>query len=321
MKVHLPNSAFIGNIEGFLRNFDPFDSEKLEITANKNWISLHPLALSMIAILGLSVKDENVLCEKLEATSKHYLERMGLFKFLGIDSGMRITSHESAGRFIPLTQIKNTDELGDLLTEMIPLLHLSPEQTDPIRYILSEMVRNVLEHAQSPHGAVLSAQYHSKSNMIRIGIADTGVGIKSTITRSHVADTDLDALRLALTPGITGTTSREGGTDWNAGAGLFFTKSIAAVNRTHFMLYSGDALYKLLKPSKTQSFQLNADPFDDRHTKKEHLPQWQGTAVGIDIALDTSDQFNVLLDSLRSVWSSAIQKRKQARRKIEPKFI
>ena len=34
--------------------------------------------------------------------------------------------------------------------------------------------------------------------------------------------TDIDAIKLALTPGISGTTRQEGGTDDNAGAGLFF---------------------------------------------------------------------------------------------------
>ena len=321
MKIHLPNSAFIGNIEAFFRGFDPLNPGTLEITANKKWISLHPLVLSMIAILGLGVRDESVFCEKLEATSKHYLERMGLFKFLGIESGMNITLHEPAGRFIPLRQIRNTGELVGVLTEIIPLLHLSPKHAEPIQYVFSEMVRNVLEHAQSKQGAVLSAQYHARSNMIRIGIADIGVGIKKTISQSYLVHSDLEAIRLALMPGITGTTAREGGTERNAGAGLFFTKSIAAVNRTHFVLYSGDALYNLLKYKKDQAFQLHADPFDDRHTVKEGLPRWQGTVVGIDISLDATNEFDQLLESLREVYSAAVRARKKARRKVEPRFV
>ena len=48
-----------------------------------------------------------------------------------------------------------------------------------------------------------------------------GVGIKTTIATVHRVISDSDAIRLALTPGITGTTRRIGGTDYNAGAGLF----------------------------------------------------------------------------------------------------
>lgn len=79
--------------------FDPSDPETLEITANKNWISIHPLVLCMVAILGFFVVDEDVLCEKLEAASKHYLERMGLFKFLETpELGASVETKKPPGR-------------------------------------------------------------------------------------------------------------------------------------------------------------------------------------------------------------------------------
>ena len=90
MRIHLPNSAFLGNIDPFLRSFDSSNPNRLEITENKKWISIHPVVLSMVASLGLSMGAKNIHCEKLEATSKHYLERMGLFKLLGIKSNIKI---------------------------------------------------------------------------------------------------------------------------------------------------------------------------------------------------------------------------------------
>jgi len=320
MRIHLPNSAFLGNLDPFLRNFDSSNPKRLEITANKKWISIHPVILSMAAALGLKVGKLNVHCEKIEATSKHYLERMGLFSFLGIKSNIKITKHEPAGRFIPLTQIKNSNELTKFITEMIPLLHLEPKQAEPIRYIVSELVRNVLEHSQSNSGAILSAQYYKKSNTIRIGIVDTGVGIKKAINKSHNALTHLEAIRLALTPGITGTTRREGGTEFNAGAGLFFIKSIAKVNRDFFVIYSGKAMYKLLKsePGKKHT-RLYADPFKDRHSKDEDFPSWNGTIVGIDISLDATKKFSILLDLIREIYVKTVRERKKAKYK-RPRF-
>jgi len=320
MKIHLPNSAFLGNIDPFFRGFDPSNPDKLEITANEKWISVHPIVLSMIVALGLTVKPENILCEKFEATSKHYLVRMGLFKLLHIASDINIVEHEAAGRFIPITQIRTSDELTKFIAEMIPLLHLEPEQAKTLGYIVSELVRNVLEHAESEHGAILCAQYYKKSNSIRIGIADTGVGIKTTINRSYSAKTDLEAIQLALTPGITGTTTREGGTEQNAGAGLFFIKSIASVNRDFFVIYSGHGFYKLLKKQPTKKLSLNADPFDDRHSNDQDLPFWRGTLVGVDITLDQTAEFSMLLHVIRGTYSTAIKERKKARHK-KPKFI
>ena len=316
MKIYLPNSAFLGNIDPFLRGFDPSGPDFLEITANDKWISVHPLVLSMITALGLTIKNSsNIHCEKFEAKSRHYLVRMGLFKILNLLSDINVVEHEAAGRFIPITQIRTSTELTKFISEMIPLLHLEPEQAKTIGYIVSELVRNVIEHAKTDKGAILCAQYYKKSNSIRIGIADTGVGIRATINQSYRAETDLEAIQLALRPGITGTTRREGGTAQNAGAGLFFIKSIASVNRDFFVVYSGNGFYKLLKKRPAKRLSLNADPFKDKHSKENDLPFWQGTLVGVDITLDQTEEFSLLLDAIRKTYSTAVRERKKARYK------
>lgn len=310
MNIHLPNSAFLGNIDPFLRSLDTSQPTQLEITANKQWISVHPIVLCMAAAMGGSLRPQAISCEKLEATSKHYLERMGLFRLLGLPSAIKIKEHEAAGRFIPLTRITTSQELTNFVTDIIPLLHVQPKQAATIRYVMSELVRNVLEHAQAKQGALVCAQFYKKSNTIRMGVVDRGVGIKSTITRFHPASSHLEAIRLALMPGITGTTGREGGSELNAGAGLFVLKSIAKTSHGFFVMYSGNALYKMLKNSTVQ---LYADPFRDRHTSQEDLPFWQGTVVGIDIPLDTTEEFTTLLDLIWGVYLKTIRERKKER--------
>lgn len=311
MKIHIPNSAWLGNIDPFLRSFDTSVPGRLEITAHKQWISVHPLVLSMVAALGLSCGPGHVMSEHLEAKSKHYLKRMNLFDLLNIDTGITIEEHEPPGRFIPLTQISNNDQLTQFITDVIPLLHLQPEQAQPIRYVISELTRNVFEHSESKIGAILCAQYFKKTNRISIGIVDRGVGIKKTITNAWPAKSDGEAIRLALTPGITGTTRRIGGTDYNAGAGLFFIKSIAKVNRDFFVLYSGAALYKLLKTQRAVKIRLYGDPYRDKHSKSEDFPYWQGTAVGVDISLDSREEFSELLRLIRDTYSKTIKERRK----------
>lgn len=295
------------------------DPYHLHISANKKWISLHPVVLSIVAALGLKLSSNKIQFEDLEAKSKHYLKRMKLFKTLGIDSKMSIKSHEASGRFIPITQIQDSIQLTDFLNDFVPLLHLDPKSAETIKYIISELVRNVLEHANAPTGAIVSAQYYTKSNSIKLGIVDTGVGIRHTISYSHQPDNDLDAIRLALTPGITGTTNLEGGTAQNAGAGLYFIKSIATVNKNFFMIYSGNSMYKLLKRPSQKTI-LYADPFKDRHSFKDNLPSWQGTVVGVDLSLDQTAEFSHLLQLIRNSYTKAIQERKTKSIK-RPKFI
>ena len=319
MKIYIPNAAWLNSIDPFLEGFDSGNPDKLEIVFHKKWMSIHPMVLSMIAAIGLTISPEHIKCMDLEAKSKHYLERMGLFNFLGIKSGIKITEHEPAGRFIPLTRIKTSKELTKFTTEVTPLFHLKPIHAEPLRQVFYELIRNVLEHSLSPHGAIVSAQYYSKSNTIRIGIADTGLGIWKTINRSYNPKNDLEAIRLALMPGITGTTPKEGGTTENAGAGLFIIKSIASVNRDFLVIYSGRAMYKLLKRTG-KKITLHADPFNDRHKKRNDLPDWNGTVVGIDLSLDTTQEFSLILKYIHETYHQAIKERKKAKYK-KPQFI
>lgn len=319
MKIHLPNSAFLGNLDAFLRNFDPSISESLEITANQKWLSLHPLVLSMVAALGLTVDPKRIKFDTPEATSAHYLVRMGLFKMMRVPCEIEIEEHAPEGRFIPLTQIRTSDEASTFVTEMIPLLHLdNPDHAQTIGHIITELVGNVLDHAHSRNGAILCAQYYKKSNSIRIGIADSGRGLKSTINRSHAADTDIEAIRLALWPGITGTTRKKGGTPQNAGAGLFIIKSIASVNRDLFVIYSGSGFYKMLPRKKGSPLRLKSDPFADRHSKGGVFPRWTGTVVGIDITLNQTQEFKVLLEAVSEAFYKA---RKTTPKRRKPVFL
>ena len=247
---------------------------------------------------------------------------MKLFDNLNIPFDGSYIEHESSGRFIPLRIVRDSQEKTQLITDIIPLLHLQsePEQAKTIGYIITELVDNVLEHANTSIGAIVCAQYYPRSNCIRIGIADTGIGIREAINQSHAASTDIDAIQLALWPGITGTTTKEGGTEYNAGAGLFFIKSIASVNRDYFVIYSGNAFYKMLKKSDRMRLRLNADPFTDKHTKDNSLPYWKGTVVGIDITLDQkAAQFSLLLKAIRDTYSTSVKERRKTHYKA--KFI
>jgi len=322
MRFYIPNSAFLGNINHFLNKFDPSEPDKLEITANPKWISVHPVVLCMIAAIGQPVNPKNITC-KIEAASGHYLQRMGLFDFLGIDSGMRIEEHEPAGRFIPLTQISSSDDLTHFLREMVPLLHLNPDYVKPIQYTISELVRNVLEHAYTDAGAIVAAQYFKKTNTIRIGIVDTGIGIQASIRGSHSVSSDQEAIKLALTPGITGTTRNPGGSEQNAGAGLFFIKTIAFFNRDPFVVYTGGTMYKLKKRVPNNNVVLKADPFADRHSTESQLPYWQGVVVGIDIGLNNAHRFGEVISVVQEFYFQSVKEKKKAhyKRLKKPKFI
>ena len=324
MQIYLPNSAFLGNIDTFLHSIENNNEDVLKVTFNKKWMSLHPVVLSMVGALGVYFKENNKKiicdgCDGIEKTSENYLEKMGLLKILKAKS-IKPYEYEPAGRFIPLTRITNSKELGTMITDMIPLLHTTPQQAEPIEYIISELVRNVFEHSESPIGAIVCAQFFKKSNRISIGIVDLGLGIKSTLSRSHRVDNDIIGLRLALTPGITGWSKNPRGTEFNAGGGLFFIKSIAMVNRDFFVIYSGNAMYKLLKIPDKKIVKLNVDPFVDKNSRHSNFPYWNGTVVGVDISLKRHEKFDVLLKFIRDAYRLDVKKRKRGKLK-KARFI
>lgn len=289
---------------------------------HERWVAVHPAVLSFTACVADLITREGGHHEGVvhNIRSVPYLIRMGLFEHVRIDHGIKIEAHEEAGRFIPIHRITNSHDLSDFIVNMIPLLHAEPNQVEPIRYVISEIARNVLEHSQSEGGAFLCAQYFRSSGVLSIGVADAGIGIQRAMTRFHHVPTAWDALILALRPGITGTTARMGGTDYNAGAGLFFTKSIACASRNYFVLYSGDALFKLKPIQQGQEVILYANPLMDHHTGRTDMPWWQGTLVGIDIELERGIMFGVLMRAIRKAFSVDVQKKKKAKFK-RPRFV
>ncbi len=275
----------------------------------------------MIGSLGKSVDPDKISCEPILAPSGHYLTRMGLFKFIGVNPVCKvIVEHEPAGRFIPVTQVKNSGDLDRFLKELVPLLHLPGETTRvrAIQHIFSELIRNVLEHSLSPNGAVVCAQYFKSSNRIAIGVVDGGIGLKKSLRQSYPVVDDKEAIRMALTPGITGTTNKPGGTAQNAGFGLFLIKSIAFVGSDFFTIISGESMYKLLQ-RKTTNIKLNGNPFNDRHSMLA-IPKWNGVAVGVDISLDSTEEFRSLLDNIHRFYAKEVKGQRNERYK-KPRFI
>lgn len=322
MIIHLSHRDYLRNFESFLRSFDSTKPEELKITTHAKWVNVHPVVLTIIAALAKTINPESISIDEITATSGHYLDRMGLFNFIGKKSPFSIAEHEPAGRFIPLTQIRTQEEQTQFITEMIPLLHLAPHHADAIKYTVGELVRNVLEHSGAKNGAFVAAQYYQTTNIVRLGICDTGVGIRKTIIRSWPAKTDIDGIKLALTPGITGTTRREGGNEANAGAGLFFIKSMAMVSRDYFVIYSGSGLYKLTKRDKrTKGLpRLRANPAEDKHSETNSAPNFPGTVVAIDISLNETSEFTALLSVIRSAYTQAVKERRKERFR-QPKFV
>ncbi len=322
MKVFLSNQGNLRNFRSFVNSLDLSDPSKLEISTHDKWVTVHPANLVIAAALAIQVGKENATIIGQVPETGLYLDRMGLYDLTKTNSPFNYHKKEETGRFVPIKIIKTADNQSRFITDMIPLLHLSEKNATIVKYIIGELVRNVIEHSFAQNGAIVAAQYYKKTNRVSIAICDTGIGIWKSMNNYWHPRTDLDAIKLALTPGITGTTRKEGGTADNAGAGLFFIKSIAKIARNYFVIYSGSGEYTLLKYKKRVKGmpRLYADPDRDSHNETDNAPSFQGTVVAVDISLDETSEFNDLLANIGEVYDQSIRERKRKKYR-QPKFI
>lgn len=322
MHIHFSNQGNLRNFKSFVESLDLSNPEKLEITTHDKWVTVHPANLVVAAALAVKVgKVKAEISGKVPETGR-YLDRMGLYQLVKTPSPFVYHKKEEAGRFVPIKIIKNSGDQSKFITDMIPLLHLKEKNAIVVKYIIGELVRNVLEHSYTENGAIVAAQYYKKTNRVSIGICDNGIGIWKSLNTYWHPKNDIEALKLALTPGITGTTYKEGGTAENAGAGLFFIKSIAKISRSYFVIYSGRAEYTLLKHDKRIKGlpRLYADPNRDPHSETNNATNFQGTLVAVDISLDETQELKELLSNIGDVYDKAIRERKRKKYR-KPKFI
>lgn len=311
MKIHFTNQGTLKNFRNFAETLDFGKLGELSISMDERWVNANPAQLALTAALALEVGKEHTKIEGKAPTSARYLDRMGLYDFVSTPSPFEEYDHkEPSGRFIPLTIIKDGAGQSRFVTDMIPLFHLDAQNSRILSYIVGELVRNTLEHSYARNGAIVAAQYYKKSNRVSFAICDTGIGLWKSLQVWHPR-TDKDAIQLALMPGISGTTRRLGGTAENAGAGLFFIKSIAKISRGYFMIMSGNAEYTLLKSRPDVKNKLFADPFMDHHAFSDKISRFNGTLVAVDFKLDKTQDFTELLAEIREVYETALVERKK----------
>lgn len=320
MHVTLPNRAYLADLERFLRRMVDDGSADFTLELGEGLFSVHPLVLCMLGAMAdhaeFSDANTTVTIDK-PTSSARYLQRMKLFEAMELPVNMPLVEHDPSGRFIPVTRIQDNAELNRFVLDFVPLLHAKPDEADSVKYVLYELVRNVLEHSASPAGALAAAQVTKKGRLL-VAVADSGVGVRKSLSRSHRVDTDRAAVELAFRPGVTGTTSRYGGNDTNGGAGLFFMKAMATVSRHHMVMVTGDTMMKLLTVPSRQTPVIHEDLSSDRVRWIDLDVPFHGTAVGIDITVEETVRFSSLLKEIREVYH--VKVKKDNKKRFSPRF-
>lgn len=187
-----------------------------------------------------------------------YLSRMDFFteeirwcRSPGID----MNRLDETGRFVPIRNLRDQRETPEAAKQIVQCLEVaSAASANTIKYALSEIIDNALQHSESATGTYVAAQFFPKLDCVDAVIVDTGIGIRQHLARHpqyRGLHDDVEALRIALTPNVTGTyipDRAEGRMPYeneNQGIGLSVTDQIAKRSgKGVIYVWSGKALYR-----------------------------------------------------------------------------
>ena len=218
----------------------------------------------------------------------NYAAHMGFYQCCGFEVGNPPGKAKGSNTYLPVTILKveelreqarrDAREVGDVIEERSQQLAriLTQEElgatTEVLAYSLREMIRNVVEHSQSPEVAYC-AQYHPLKKQAELAILDMGVGVRATLTQNpHLTvHDDREALNLAVMPGISskmykGIKKRDYDVWQNSGYGLFVVSRLCG-HEGKFLIVSGDKALSL-KPDM----------------REYHEAKFSGTAVRLNLS-------------------------------------
>ena len=171
-----------------------------------------------------------------------------------------------------ITQMLNTirDYALDLPTDLIR------GYEDAVRYIISELTYNALEHGfNSQIPSLLQFNWYRDKNQLSFILADLGIGIKNHLEQTYAPFTsNTDAIAMALEPEISGTFGVNVGPykqQNNAGMGLYLSSNLGKTLEADMYIVSGDGV-------------AHISPLDVTYTTLENA--WPGTFIYMTIGFD-----------------------------------
>ena len=252
--------------------------------------------VAVVAVLAILKKTGARILPQIERQHK-YLQRIDFFRIARPNVALKESfTRKEEKTFTRIQTISaTTSELNiakNICFDILKNVEMkkgrsSSEKLDNIKatitYALGEIVRNVIQHSES-QGFVFS-QYFPKRDIIRIGIADCGIGIRESFRRNNSEffdperDDDVSMLQKALQDRTSSKFNVPGsyGLPDNQGVGLTRVDSICELLYGSFFIASGGVCYS--RSGKNAGYEV--------------LPStaFPGTVVGIEISSFQLDNY------------------------------
>lgn len=194
-----------------------------------------------------------------ECPAFRYLQRINFFAVCGLQLAEDFRRHDAGSRFVELRRIggQGSAEVAELSTDIAHCISPDaaevddPEQSglfDVIEYSVSELALNVKQHSKATGFAM--AQYTPRTDLVRVAIADHGIGILRSFVENNSPVckpewTDADAITTALQPKVSSKLHLRSpwGEPVNAGVGLTLLRELCVQTGGHFFLASGNGVF------------------------------------------------------------------------------
>jgi hypothetical protein len=118
---------------------------------------------------------------------------------------------------------------------------------DYLKYLISEMMDNVISHASSDVGGFVTAQYFPTKEKVQVVIIDSGVGFLKTLSSKYTLYNEQEAILKALEKEVSGSNNFAPYTNVpkHAGLGLYFLSQIIKHTHGKLLIVSNDTIYRL----------------------------------------------------------------------------
>jgi len=166
-----------------------------------------------------------------------YLQRIDFLAHLGAQIPENFTRHNADGRFLPVQTLNFASGDVDKIASEIACCTLpDADHEDDVFRMLQYAAGELLSNAKYHSGgrAFVCAQFFPARNIVRIAVADDGIGIRGSFmntSRESEADTPDAAIRLALQPQVSSALLRPNPNPYagqnHRGVGLSITRILA----------------------------------------------------------------------------------------------
>lgn len=173
-----------------------------------------------------------------------YLSHLGFFDYILMGEGNAVGQATGSSAYLPITKIEkpkfnsNTQSVQEWYDEIIGAVRglarvvsgtsSDTEENRLYNYALREIIRNVFEHSGANECYVCGQRWYD--GKVEIAVVDEGIGIAESLKKSYRLQSDVEALNLAIKPGVSSTSNIDQSENIydNSGFGLYVLTQLAS---------------------------------------------------------------------------------------------